>query len=121
MKPIRDSERRVANIHDAAFQPFEFEGTPCEGLSYLQLDDSKPPGAGFTLLRMAPGARSTPHEHTCDEMFLVLEGELVDNDGTVYRQGDFVLLKKGTQHTSHTPNGCLLAVYIDSLERLLDP
>ncbi len=120
MKPIHDSERRITNIDDAAFQTFEFEGELCEGLTYLQLDDSKPPGVGFTILRMSPGARSTPHEHTCNEMFFMIEGELVDNDGTVYRPGDFVLLKKGTQHTSHTPDGCLLAVYIDSLEKPID-
>ncbi len=47
----------------------------------------------------------------------MIEGELVENDGAVCRPGDFVLLKKGTQHTYHAPNGCLLALYIDSLEK----
>jgi len=41
---------------------------------------------------------------------------LRDNDGTVYRTGDLVLLKDGTQHYSVSDEGCLLAVYIHKAE-----
>ena len=41
-----------------------------------------------------------------------IEGELVENDGTVFRKGDLVWLRDGTEHCSHSPNGCLLAVHI---------
>ena len=46
----------------------------------------------------------------------MLEGEVSDHDGTVYRQGDFVLLKKGTRHNSFSRTGCTLAVFIASPE-----
>ena len=120
MKPIEKSQRHVVNIHDSAYSPFIVEGVPTQGTSYIQLELSKPPGAGFTIFKMDPGAVTRPHTHTCDEQFLVLEGEMIDNDGTVYRPGDFVLLEKGTQHNSHAPKGCLLAVYVDSLEDNLE-
>lgn len=84
---------------------------------YLQLDDSFPPGSGFYIYKMEPGAVTTPHEHTCRENFLILEGELIDNDGHVYRPGDFVMLDEGTQHSSSSPTGCLIAVFVRSIER----
>jgi hypothetical protein len=116
MKTITPTQRRVANIKTARFQPFVIDGEPLPLQSVLQLDDMFPPGVGFHIYRMEPGAVSQPHEHTCNEQFLVLEGELIDNDGTVYRTGDFVLLETGTQHSSHTKTGCTLAVFIQSAE-----
>ena len=46
----------------------------------------------------------------------MIEGGLIDNDGTVYRPADLVQLKEGTQHSSHTPHACLLAVSIGGIE-----
>ncbi len=66
---------------------------------------------------MAPGSSSQPHEHTSPEQFLVLEGEVKDNDGYVYRPGDFVLLRSGTQHSSHTETGATLAVFVATQEK----
>ena len=70
--------------------------------------------------RDCTGAVSIAHEHTSDEFFLVLKGELTDHDGTRYREGDMVLLRKGTQHSAHTEHGCTLLVFNDTLERTLD-
>jgi quercetin dioxygenase-like cupin family protein len=119
MKPIAGNQRLVANIRAAAFHPFLVDGKPLPLQSVLQLDTSHSPGVGFHIYRMEPGARSQPHEHTCDEQFLVLDGEVIDNDGYVYRAGDLVLLKAGTQHSSHTLTGCTLAVFISSAEKNL--
>jgi uncharacterized cupin superfamily protein len=91
-------------------------GGQCPGQSYVQLDDTFPKGAGFTLYRMAPGSSSQPHEHTCHEQFHVIEGELMDNDDYANKTGDFVLLKTGTQHFSTTKTGATLAVFVRDLE-----
>ena len=76
MKPIEPSERRVVNIAEARFLPFTADGREVPGQSFLQLDDSQPPGVGFHIYKMAPGSSSQPHEHTSAEQFLVLEGEI---------------------------------------------
>jgi mannose-6-phosphate isomerase-like protein (cupin superfamily) len=118
MKPTQPADRVVVNIRDdKSFKPFLVDGKPLPGQSFLQLDDTFPQGAGFHIYRMAPGTASQPHEHTCHEQFLVLEGELIENDGTVFKPGDFVLLKEGTQHNSRTETGCTLAVFIRTAER----
>jgi anti-sigma factor ChrR (cupin superfamily) len=51
------------------------------------------------------------HEHPGMEAFLVLEGDLVDSDGSTFRSEDFVSYQPGTQHNSGTEGGCLLAVF----------
>jgi mannose-6-phosphate isomerase-like protein (cupin superfamily) len=119
MKPIVAADRQVANIKTAKYQTFVIDGVEVPGHSFLQFDDTFPEGVGFTIYRMAPGARSIPHEHTCHEQFFIIEGELIDNDGYVYKPGDFVLLKEGTQHNSYTETGCTLALFIRQLERNL--
>ena len=112
MKPIAKADRRIANIREAECEPWiDSDGTESR-TGILQPRPQRPAGNGFTGPRMEPGSRSEAHEHTEHEEFLVLEGELIECDGTVYRPGDLVWLRKGTQHTSHTETGCLLAVYI---------
>ena len=117
MRKVEKAERLVVNIHRADFRPFVIDGQPIPGQSFLQLDDSFPEGTGFHIYRMAPGSSSQPHEHTSHEQFLVLEGEVRDNDGFVYRPGDFVLLKRGTQHSSYSEKGATLAVFVATQEK----
>lgn len=117
MRKIEKAQRMVVNIHSTSFKPFLVDGQPLKGQSFLQLDDTFPDGTGFHIYRMDPGTSSQPHEHTSHEQFLVLEGEVIDNDGQVYRPGDFVLLESGTQHSSRTLTGATLAVFIRSAEK----
>ena len=51
------------------------------------------------------------HDHAGMEEFLILEGDLVDSDGTTFGPGDFVSYDAGTHHNSWTEAGCLLAVF----------
>jgi len=116
VKPVKQGDRIVANIHQAAFEPWVFENDDPDQSSVLQLDKSRPNGVGLHIYKMEAGFTTTPHRHTSDETFLVLSGELIENDGTVYREGDFVLMKKGSEHSSYTRDGCVLAVYIETPE-----
>ena len=118
MKQITPTERIVHNYKTAPYRSYvDADGREVPGQSFVQLDETFPEGAGFTLYRMAPGSSSQPHEHTCHEQFFVIEGELRDNDGYVYKAGDFVLLKTGTQHFSTTENGATLVVFVRELEK----
>jgi quercetin dioxygenase-like cupin family protein len=121
MKKIEAKDRRIANIRTGAYKPWINQDGKTTNSAILQLNPAKPLGIGFHVYRMDPGARSDPHEHGGDEEFLVLEGRLIDNDGTVYGPGDLVWLGKGTQHYSDAPEGCLLAVYIEKPEKPADP
>lgn len=120
MKPIEQGDRRVANIDQASFQPFVYPDGMALGDAVLQLDDSQPLGTGFHVYRMPAGMRTRSHRHNGHEQFLILEGELIESDGTVLRKGDLVFYRDGTEHNSYTPHGCLLAVHIVGPEVSLD-
>ena len=110
MDPISPDLRTVANLEDGDWK------TLGPGESILQLDDSLRIGTGFNVYRLEPGASSTPHEHICDEHFLVLDGDLVDHDGYRYGPGDMVMLRRGSRHNSRTETGCTISVFIATPE-----
>jgi anti-sigma factor ChrR (cupin superfamily) len=116
MKPIDPNDRRVANIHDATFTRFVYPDGVSLGDEILQHDDSVELGTGFHVYRMPAGMTTRGHRHNGHEQFLILEGELIESDGTVFRKGDLVFYRDGTEHNSYTPNGCLLAVHIAAAE-----
>lgn len=112
MKPIDPNDRRIANIHDTPYRSFVLPDGVALGDQVLQLDQDQPLGEGFHVYRMPAGMTTRGHRHNGHEQFLVLEGELHENDGIVFRAGDMVWYRDGTEHNSFTPNGCLLAVHI---------
>ena len=85
MKPLTSENRVVKNIQTADRQPFvNSDGSLEPGASVLQLDDTRRVGTGLHIYRMEPGAASTPHVHNSDEWFYVIEGELIEHDGSRY-------------------------------------
>lgn len=67
------------------------------------------PGTGLltALVKMAPGAVLPDHQHVEIEQTYVIEGELVDDDGTV-TAGGFVWRPAGSRHAAHAPSGALI-------------
>lgn len=120
MNPINPQDRRVNNIYSAEFKPFIYDDGKAYGDSVLQNDEALPLGVGFHVYRMPAGMTTRAHRHNGHEQFLILEGELIENDGTIYAKGDLVWLRDGTEHCSTTPNGCLLAVHIAGPEFSLE-
>ena len=120
MQPIDPKDRKVANIHQAEFKPFVYPDGLALGDAVLQLDDGRDLGVGFHVYRMPAGMTTRSHRHNGHEQFLILEGELIESDGTVLRAGDLVFYRDGTEHNSYTPNGCLLAVHIAGPETPLE-
>ncbi|QFT92873.1 hypothetical protein FIU86_08455 [Roseovarius sp. THAF9] len=46
----------------------------------------------------------------------MLGGELIDNDGTVYRQGEVVWRAAGSEHLSHKETERLIADFAEAME-----
>jgi anti-sigma factor ChrR (cupin superfamily) len=103
--------RRVFSLQRSAFGRYDLDGPLQDDISLLEVSYDRASGNGCYVMRMQPGATSVPHVHGGTEDFLILEGELVDEDGTVFRQGDFVSYAPGTRHHSWTDTGCLIAVF----------
>ena len=85
------------------------EGEVQSDMSYVPLTyDQAGDGNGAYVIRMQPGAATIPHVHEGNEDYLILEGELIESDGTVLGPGTFVHYEPGTRHNSRTETGCLL-------------
>lgn len=115
------SLRRVLRGADAKMRPYDRYGVKREDMEWCPLAGSVDEGYECFLLRFSPGAVSTPHEHTGQEQFLMLEGELRDCDGTVFREGDFVSFQPGSRHYSVSEAGCTMLVILRGRNRPLSP
>ena len=112
--------RQIINAASDEFKPYDRYGDSIAGMSWIPLSGELQNGEfECFLLRMDAGAQSKPHEHLGFEEFLVIDGELVDCDGTAYQSGDFVRLLPGSKHSSHTPDGCTLLVILRGNNRAL--
>ena len=114
------SKRKITNLNNVKFEPFDNYGSPIAGMSWHKISyDKENGGQGSYLLKMDPNAKSLPHIHNGYEEFLMLEGELTDADGKVFRKGDFVTFKPGSVHSSYTKDGCLILVFMRGINKAL--
>ena len=106
-------KRKITNLYNVKFVPFDNYGLVVPGMSWHKISYNKENGGqGTYVLKMEPGAKSLPHKHTGFEEFLMLDGELIDPDGKVFKKGDFISFEPGSKHSSHTINGCLVLVFM---------
>ena len=114
------SKRKITNLYNVSFEPFDNYGSPVKGMSWHRISYNKENGGqGSYLLKMDPGTKSLSHMHTGYEEFLILEGELTDPDGKVFKKGDFVTFEPESTHSSHTKDGCLILVFMRGINKPL--
>jgi quercetin dioxygenase-like cupin family protein len=107
----KTNARRIFDLRNSRFQEYDLEGPVQPEMSLLPISYNRTTGLGCYAMRMEPGAVTIAHDHPGYEEFLVLEGELIDSDGTRFKAGDFVSFEPGTHHNSRTETGCLLVVF----------
>jgi anti-sigma factor ChrR (cupin superfamily) len=113
-------KRKITNLSNVEFVPFDNYGSPVPGMSWHKISYSKENGGqGTYVLKMEPGSKSLPHEHTGFEEFLMLDGELIDPDGKIFKKGDFISFEPGSKHSSHTIKGCLVLVFMRGINQPL--
>ena len=113
-------KRKITNLYDVEFVPFDNYGIVVPGMSWHKISYSKENGGqGTYILKMDRGANSLPHKHTGFEEFLILEGELTDSDGKIFKKGDFISFVPGSKHSSRTINGCLVLVFMRGINQPL--
>lgn len=100
-------DRKVINIKQAEYRVYDMEGPVQTDMGWLPLSYNDD-GNGCYAIRMEPGAETIPHTHEGVEDYLILEGEVIESDGRVLKQGDFVHYEPGSRHNSRTETGCLL-------------
>ncbi len=97
----------------------QWQQTRFPGVEVKVLLEDKETGLLTTLLRMAPGARLPDHEHVEIEQTYVIEGRLLDDEGSC-EAGQFVWRPAGSRHEAHTPDGGLMLAFFLQPNRFFD-
>ena len=50
---------------------------------------------------------------------LMMDGELTDPDGKIFKKGDFVTFEPGSKHSSFSKNGCLVLVFMRGINKAI--
>lgn len=108
-------QRKIIKTREATFSAYDFGGPVLDGVYQLDLTYDRETGNGAYLVRMEPGTETTAHVHSRREEYLIIEGDVIESDGTVLGPGDYVVYQPGTYHNSRTENGCLLIGFDSNL------
>ncbi|MFI7501653.1 cupin domain-containing protein [Streptomyces sp. NPDC049687] len=73
-------------------------------------EETGPDGAEAYIAHFRPGAHGDLHRHLGFEILLVLEGELVNDNGDVYPAGTLVVERPDSIHRVSSPGGCKMLV-----------
>ena len=101
--PIINAPEHRSRFVETAHMPWQ--ATAFEGIEMKILYQDEA-GRSTILFKLAPGAVVPSHEHTALEMTYMLEGTLVDDEGSA-SAGDFVWRPAGNRHIAHAPQGAV--------------
>ena len=99
---LPDLASRFVEVDNIPWKP-----TPCEGIEMKVLMEDEETGMMTAMFKWAPGSKLTFHEHVELEQTFVLEGSLVDDEGTVFA-GNYVWRPAGSRHDAWAPDGALI-------------
>lgn len=99
---------KVINTRTADYYTYDFAGPALEGVYQLDLSYDQATGHGAYMIKMEPGTITTKHVHQLREEYLILEGDIIESDGTVLGPGDYIIYQPGSEHNSRTEKGALL-------------
>ena len=110
---LSELESRYVDVASLPWKP-----TPTAGIDMKILLQDKESGLLTALFRWAPGTELPLHEHVEIEQTYVLEGSIVDEEGTA-RAGDYVWRPRGNRHIARSPEGALVLSFFLKPNRFL--
>ena len=105
-------KRKITKLNKLNFEPFNKYGEPIKGWQWHKISFNEKTNFGTYVSKLDPGTKTIPHIHTGNEEFLILDGELIDSDGTIFKKGDFISYEPNTKHSSFTKKGCLILTFM---------
>ena len=105
-------KRKITKLDNLKFEPFDKYGKPIAGWTWHKISFDEKTNFGSYISKLEPGTKTIPHIHSGHEEFLILDGELIDSDGTIFKKGDFVSYEPNSSHSSFTEKGCLILTFM---------
>ena len=106
------NKRKITKLNNLKFEPFNKYGETIKGWSWHKISFNDKTNFGTYISKLDPETRTLKHLHTGYEEFLILEGELIDSDGMIFKKGDFITYEPNTSHSSYTKKGCLILTFM---------
>ena len=104
--------RKIIDTKNENYSQYNRYGKSINGLHWLPLSGGVESSKEVFMINFDPGSCSKLHIHQGSEEFYVVEGELIDDDGKKFKQGDFVRFEPRTKHFSYSNKGCKLLVIL---------
>ena len=105
-------KRKITNLDKLDFKPFDKYGEPIKVWYWHKISFDEKTNFETYISKLEPGTKTIPHTHTGHEEFLILDGELIDSDGSIFKKGDFISYKPNSSHSSYTKKGCLILTFM---------
>ena len=105
-------KRKITKLDNLKFEPFDKYGKPIAGWTWHKISFDEKTNFGTYISKLEPGTKTIPHIHSGHEEFLILDGELIDSDGTIFKKGDFISYEPNSSHSSFTEKGCLILTFM---------
>jgi anti-sigma factor ChrR (cupin superfamily) len=105
-------KRQIIEIKAEELLAYNRYGKVTKGLKWLPLSKDEKLEHEVFIIRFEADSSSNLHRHNGHEEFYVLDGELIDADGKVFKKGDYVKFEKGSEHSSYSKIGCTLLVIL---------
>jgi hypothetical protein len=119
--PLQPGQRQVFHTNSVEWLPYLRDGKPVPRMKWSPLSaNSELRSGGRYLLRLEPGCVGPLHKHDGWDEFFVIDGSIVDSDGTVMKTGDYAIYQPGSVHWTDSPAGVTLLVSKIEHSTLLD-
>ena len=105
-------KRKITKLNQLKFKPFNKYGAPIKGWSWHKISFNKKTNFGTYVSKLKPETKTIKHTHSGYEEFLILDGELIDSDGKIFKKGDFISYEPNSSHSSYTKKGCLILTFM---------
>ena len=106
------NKRKITKLDNLKFKPFDKYGEPIAGWTWHKISFDEKTNFGSYISKLEPGTKTIKHTHEGYEEFLILDGELIDSDGKIFKKGDIVSYAPESNHSSYTKKGCLILTFM---------
>ena len=105
-------KRQIIETREEELLAYNRYGKLMSGLKWLPLSKDQNLEHEVFIIRFEANSSSSLHRHNGFEESYVLDGELIDADGKVFKKGDYIKFEKGSEHSSFSKKGCTLLVIL---------
>ena len=101
----------LKNIPDKLYTPYNRYGKNIKGLYWFNINYDKYSGIGTFILKFEPNSITNYHRHKNYEDFYILNGELIDSKGNIFRENTLVSMEPNSIHYTYSIKGCKVLVF----------